>query len=80
MLDPAVLAGQHRAGQKAQLAVTFGGLPRLDQRLDAPRVALEQLGINLTELDLLQLVGDPPFQELAIVWGCHARRGPATAP
>ena len=67
VLDPPVLAGQHRAGQEAQLAVALGGLAGLDQRLDAPRVALQQLGIDRAELDLLQLVGDPPFQELAIV-------------
>ena len=72
VLDPAVLTRQHRAGQEAKLPVALGGLAGLDQRLDAPRVALEQLGVDLAERVLLQLVGDPPLQELAIVGGVVA--------
>ena len=69
MLDAAVLAGQHRAGYKPQFPVALRGLAGLDQRLDAPRIALEQLGVDRAERVLLQLVGDAPFQELAVVGG-----------
>jgi len=42
-------------------------LPGLDQGLDALTVALQKLGVDLAELDLLELVGDPLLQEPAVV-------------
>ena len=70
VLHAAVLAGQHRAGQETEFPVALRGLAGLDQRLDAAGVALEQTWIvDRAERVLLQLVGDAPFQELAVVGG-----------
>ena len=47
----------------------FFHLAGFDQRFDATLVAIQQVGVDLAELQLLQPVGNPAFEELTVVGG-----------
>ncbi|RMX09425.1 hypothetical protein EBQ24_06930 [Allofranklinella schreckenbergeri] len=69
VLDAFVFPHQHRACGWTVIAVAFFYLAGFDQGFDATLVAIQQVGIDLAELQLLQPVGNPAFEELTVVGG-----------
>nr|WP_297505543.1 hypothetical protein [Ferrovum sp.] len=69
-MSPALIFTNERGTRhQANVAVEFAILPCFDERLDATLVAIQQVGINLSEFDFLQLVGNAPFQIMAVIDG-----------
>jgi hypothetical protein len=57
----AVFMGQHRTRGRPGVAVALLDLARFQEGFDPTLVALQQIGVDLAELDFLQVVGDAAF-------------------